>query len=118
MTRDCSENGFALLDALIALAIFGVITGMFVQAVNSSAMASRHAAASRQAILIAQSRLALAQELDELSQSGREAKFTWRAQIGRYAAEDGPGVEKVTVVVSDTVTGRPVTSLTSLRLAR
>lgn len=113
------EGGFALLDALLALAIFGIITGMFVETVNSTALARRHTALSQQAILVAQSRLALAEELDEFGPSGRDGAFAWRSEVMPYpGGGNGHELEKVTVIVSDPVSGRTLTSLSSLRLAR
>ena len=114
-----SEGGFALLDALIALAIFGVMTGMFVEVVHSTALARRHVAESRRALLVAQSRLALVQEIDDLDPSGRDGEFLWRAQIARYpGVENGHGLEQVTVSVNEAVSGRTVATLKTLRLAR
>jgi len=119
MTRSSSEGGFALLDALIALAIFGVMTGMFVEVVHSTALARRHVAESRRALLVAQSRLALVQEIDDLDPSGRDGEFLWRAQIARYpGVENGHGLEQVTVSVNEAVSGRTVATLKTLRLAR
>lgn len=119
MNQRRSERGFALLDALVALAIFGVMTGMFVEVVQSSAMARRQVGDSRAALLVAQSRLALMQETDDLEPSGRDGKFLWRAKVERYpGVENSRGLEQVTVSVLDRGTGRTVTALKTLRLAR
>lgn len=119
MTRRASESGFALLDALVALAIFSVMTGMFVQVVHSSAMARRHVTESQRALLVAQSRLALAQETGDIAPSGRDGTFLWRTQVVRYpGAANSHGLEQVTVSVADAVSGRTVTTLKTLRLAR
>jgi type II secretory pathway component PulJ len=119
MERPPSDAGFALLDALIAFAIFAVMTGMFVQVVHSSAITRRHAAETRAALLVAQSRLAAVAETDAPESSGREGRFHWRAQVSRYpGVENSRGLEQVTVSVTGSATGRTVTTLKSLRIAR
>jgi hypothetical protein len=113
------EEGFALMDALLAVAILGVILGMFVETVQSTAMARRHAADSRHAILVAQSRLALAIESDGLPPSGRDGTLAWTSSVSRYpGTENSQGLEQVTVRVTDGASGRILASLSTLRLVR
>ncbi len=113
------EQGFALMDALVALAILGVILGMFVETVQSTAQARRHAADSRQAILVAQSRLALAVESDGLPPSGRDGAFQWSSSVARYPGSDNSqGLEQVSVRVADAASGRVIATLSTLRLVR
>jgi type II secretory pathway component PulJ len=57
-----NDEGFALLDAMVALAIFAIMSALLFQTVSSTVLAKRHVADSRRAILIAQSRLAELQE--------------------------------------------------------
>ena len=114
------EAGFALLDALVALAVFAVVTAMFVQVVHSSALARRESAERRAATLVAQSRLALVQETGDAARSGTEGGFRWRAEIAPYpaTAAGAPPLQLVTVTVLGSATGRPMAVLKTLRLAR
>lgn len=114
-----SEAGYALLDAMVALAILGIILGLFIQVAQSSLLVRARAADSRQAILIAQARLAEALESDEPEPSGRDGAFAWRTQTARYPGTDnGHGLEQVTVIVSQGAQGRTLARLSTLRLAR
>jgi type II secretory pathway pseudopilin PulG len=119
MIRRSQEDGFALMDALVALGILGVILAMFVQTVHSTVTARRHAADSSRAILVAQSRLALAVESDGLPPSGRDGDLAWSSTIVRYPGTlDSQGLEKVTVSVAERLSGRALVTLSTLRLAR
>lgn len=118
------EQGFALVDAMVALAIFAVMTGLLFQTVSSNAMAKRHVVQSRRAILIAQSRLAELQDQDSfnaLQAGGRDSNFVWRTQVDRFAqaaTDNSHGLETVSVAVTDSATGRVIVTLSSLRLSR
>jgi type II secretory pathway component PulJ len=117
------EAGFALFDALIALGIFAVMTGLLFQTVSSTAMAKRHVSQSRRAVLIAQSRMAELQGQDSstaLQPGGKDGNFLWRAQVDRFAGsatDNSRGLESISVAVTDAATGRTVVTLNSLRLA-
>lgn len=117
--RRVGEAGFALLDALVALAVFAVVTAMFAQVVHSSALARRESAERRAATLVAQSRLALVQETGDAVRSGTDGDFRWRAEIAPYpATAGGPPLQLVTVSVLGGASGRPMAVLKTLRLAR
>lgn len=119
-----NEEGFALLDAMVALAIFAIMSALLFQTVSSTALAKRHVADSRRAILIAQSRLAELQEehsTNVLQTDGRDNNFVWRTNVdrlGNTALENSRGLEKVSVTVSNSKTNRDIVTLRSLRLAR
>jgi len=119
-----ARNGFALVDSMVALAIFAVMSALLFQTVSSTVIAKRHLADSRQAILLAQSRLAELQDADSantLQDSGRDGNFLWRTKVERQAEtanDNGQGLETISVAVSNASTGRIVVRLKSLRLAR
>jgi type II secretory pathway component PulJ len=124
IVRSNSENGFALLDAMVALAIFAVMSALLFQTVSSTVLAKRHVIDSRRAILIAQSRLAQLQDENSnivMQSDGREGHFVWRASVDRLAetaSDNSRGLEQVSVTVSNARTNRAVVTLKSARLAR
>lgn len=122
MKRGQAQAGFALLDALVALAVFAIVAAMFAEVVHSSAIARRISAERRAATLVAQSRLALIQEVGDAARSGVDGDFRWQADVTPYPALEGaPPLQLVTVTVTVTVakrTGnRPAAVLKTLRLA-
>ena len=66
------EAGFALIDAMVSLAILGVVLGLFFEVVQTTLDARRHAAASRRAVLVAQSQLALAETSRSMAASWQD----------------------------------------------
>ena len=113
------EAGYALMDAMVALAILGVMLGLFFQVVQTTLAARRHAAESRRAVLVAESQLAVAQVRRDLSASGQEGSMVCRTAVQPYAGQpNGRGLEQVTVTVTDRASGRPLTALATLRLSR
>jgi type II secretory pathway pseudopilin PulG len=119
MKRVDSEAGFALLDALIALAIIGVISAAFAQVVQGSVLARRQAETATAATHLAQARLDLALERADPAASGRLADFAWVVHTERYAgADNGPGLERVRVEVTRPGTRKVLARLETLRLAR
>ena len=114
-----SESGFALIEAIAALGVIAVISGMFLMTVQSSAQARRHVEQVRAGTLVARSRLDQAVALARFDASGRDGAFDWSARVAPYAgAANGPGLQEVTVTVSDHASGAPVAQLRTLRLAR
>lgn len=119
-----SRNGYALIDAMVALAIFAVMSALLFQTVHSTALTKRHLADSRRAILIAQSALSELQDEEAagvLRQGGRVGRFIWRSSAERLAdsaKDNSKGLETISVAVIDSATGKVVVSLQSLRLAR
>lgn len=114
-----AEAGFALVEALVALGAIGVVSGLFMAAVQSSALAEGHLREVRRATLVAQSRLAQALVLGEPDSAGSDGPFLWSTTARPYSGTpNGPGLERVTVTVRDRASGRTVASLETLRLAR
>lgn len=118
------RNGYALVDAMVALAIFAVMSALLFQTVHSTALTKRHLADSRRAILIAQSALSELQDEESvgaLQQDGRVGRFVWRSNVERLAEsakENSKGLEKISVAVIDSANGKIIVTLQSLRLAR
>ncbi len=113
------EAGFALIDAMVSLAILGVVLGLFFEVVQTTLDARRHAAASRRAVLVAQSQLALAETSRSMAASGQDGALRWRTSVEPYAGQaNSRGLEQVTVTVTDGLSGRPQVALSTLRLAR
>jgi len=119
MTIPLREQGFALIEAVVALAVIGVVSAMFLGAVTSTAQARRHVADARTATLVARSALDLAVASGRGGISGRDGAFVWSSAVTPYTgAANGPPLQDVTVMVRDAQSGRTVTSLRTLRLAR
>lgn len=118
------EQGFVLVDAMVALSVFAVMSALLFQTVSSTALAKRQLVESRRAILIAQSRLAELQDQDSINSlqtGGRDGNFAWRTTVERSpsgATENSRGLETVSVTVTNPATGRVIVTLKSLRLAR
>ncbi len=119
-----NRNGYALIDAMVALAIFAVMSVLLFQTVHSTAITKRHLADSRRAILIAQSALSELQDEEgagALREGGRVGRFIWRSNVERLAdsaKENSKGLETISVAVIDSATGKVIVTLQSLRLAR
>ena len=115
------ESGFALLDALIALAIIGVVLGSFVAVVHSTILTRRHTADIRRAVLLAQSRLAAAEAGDTRIAHGYQPPYDWRMTTSAFAGDGGLApagalpLEQVNSVVGDG-RGHPLVRVSTLRL--
>ncbi len=122
MNRRNSDAGYALIEAMVALALFAAMTGMLFQVIESTANARQHLTDARQAALIAQSRLAELQAAPAGDVSeGRNGRYRWQASIEPYRVEargNSRGLERITVTVTSAVSGRKVATVSSLRLAR
>lgn len=118
------RNGYALVDAMVALAIFAVMSALLFETVSSTATAKRHLVDSRHAIMVAQSKLSELQDedgSDALQSGGRAGRFNWRSNVETMvdsAKDNSKGLENISVVVTDPATGRIIVALKSLRLAR
>lgn len=116
-----AQRGFALLDALIALAITAVVLGGFVSVVDTSLRTRAHVAEIRAAVPVAQSLLAAATAGAAASSMGRLGGFEWRLTTEPYFAPatalqgGGRPLERVTVEVGRSA-ARPVVTLTTLRM--
>ncbi|MEJ1970187.1 MAG: prepilin-type N-terminal cleavage/methylation domain-containing protein [Rhizomicrobium sp.] len=121
--RPSRQNGFALIDVLVALAILAVSLTALFRVIADSAARTRDAEAHRAAELIAQSELAaagIAYKLNEGPVTGAEGPFAWWMEASPYGgnAESSAGtLWFVTVGVQLRTGGSPLVVLRSLRLA-
>lgn len=113
------EHGFALVEALVALAIVAVMSGLFFQTLSGSARAAKGIEARRLAVLIAQSQLAAAQGgAIRSGDEGNSAGLHWslsREPWGQGARSSGLALERLRVSVSTPGSSRPVVTLESLQ---
>jgi type II secretion system protein I len=115
-----STEGFALIEALVALAVFATMTALLYQAVVSSASLQRRIADKKLAVLIAQSALDQIEGDDRSFAAGQSGNLIWKAEVQRYAGGAISGSERLqqlTVSVSNRATGQIVLQIKSLRLA-
>lgn len=105
------ESGFALIDAMVALGLLAMTTAMFVAAVQSAALARRHAALVDRATLIAQSALAQAIAGPSSTHAGRDGDLAWQAEVRPWSGR----LEQITVTVSRPPDRHPVARLATLR---
>ncbi|MDT0508407.1 type II secretion system protein [Novosphingobium sp. MMS21-SN21R] len=113
------ERGFALVEALVALAIIAGMAGLFYQTLTGSIEASRGIEARRIAVLVAQSQLAAAEAgAIRSGDEGDSAGLHWTVSIEPWdqgARSGNLTLERVQVAVSAPPSLRPVMSLESLR---
>lgn len=123
MTRGDAE-GFSLVETLVALAVIAASSGLLFESISTSLTLSRTLAARREAVLLAQSLLAAATapgEAPAIAAQGASRGLAWRITRSRRGggARDGDvAVEDVRVEVLDQASGRRLTSVHTLRLAR
>jgi type II secretory pathway component PulJ len=110
-------NGFALLEALIALAALALVGAMFVGVVQSSALACRHAEQLREAVLVARSQLARGVVTARRNEEGRAGPYRWTMRVSSYPARSTARLEEVTARVFGEGESALV-ELRTLRLAR
>lgn len=119
------ERGTALVEALVALAVFAAMLGVTYGAITDRSRAARLLQTERQAVGIAQSVLARAGSDIALAPGvvdGREGDFAWQIEMERYQGEGappvgGPPLIEVTVAVHPLDAGKPRVALRSLRVA-
>jgi general secretion pathway protein I len=122
LTRHSSADaGSVLVEAMVAVAIVAMMLAVTYRSVGDSVLRARSAEASRTAMMIAQSRLALAGveiPLQPGETTGVEGAFTWRVSI--TPADGAPSamgqLMSVTVSVRDKGPGDRA-ELSTLRLA-
>lgn len=123
MMANRSENGFALVEAMIGAAIVAVTLAAMYGAITESAARNRMAEARRTALMIAQSELAAVGPIIPAVPGiteGTSGDFYWRIDIEPYAAGPPPSVAGrlclVTVSVED-ARRAPLAHLTTLTLS-
>lgn len=107
------RNGFALAEALVALGVIAVMTGLFFQVMQSHICAGAGLADRELAMLVAQSALARAQAGDPLGQQGGDARFRWVTETSTRAgdARSGRTMTRITVTVTGRAAGRVLATL-------
>lgn len=116
--RPAGASGFALVEALVALAVLAITLGVLLQAGAGAARRLAEAEASLFAVLSAQSLLAAAGIEAKLAPGQRRGSlaggFGWTETIAPLA--DSPRAHAVTIEVTDPA-GRTRARLTTVRLA-
>ncbi len=115
------EAGVALVETLIAAAIICAMLVVWLQSAATAAATERMIADRRAATLIARSALEAASAVaadPQLVAGGATPRFRWQVAIEPYAGGAGPTLQRATVTVTAIATGRPLVTLSTLRLAR
>lgn len=123
MTPHTDAQGFVLVEALTAIALIAIMVAMIAGLIASNAQATGQIERRRQAILIARSALDEAGATSSgaaLGRTGRDGPYSWTVAIEPYGAiaSSAPPMERISVIVSDRETRRPLARLQTLRLAR
>lgn len=114
-----NEQGSVLVEALVAILIVVAMSGVWFDALGSSARQQTKLADRRAALLVARSQLAAAGVIDPLipgETSGSDAGFVWRVTVAPFPAA-GEGIEQVIVAVGRPG-GRDLATLQTLRLGQ
>ena len=93
MMKRRGEDGFTLIEALIALTIMTAIATLLYQSLSSAIRVSAVTDQSETALTIAKSRLAavgIESPLQAGVQEGREGDFIWRIDIRPYLGDGEP----------------------------
>lgn len=115
------EAGVALVETLIAAVIICAMLVAWLQSAATAAATERMIADRRAATLIARSALEAASAVaadPQLVSGGATTRFRWQVAIEPYADGAGPRLQRATVTVTAVATGRPLVTLSTLRLAR
>lgn len=116
------EEGFTLVETLIATFLISATLAMTYQGVANAAATARAVTDRREAVLVAQSVLARARVplgIASPTALGAEGRWTWRIATAPFlnAPDSTMRLEKVTVTVIEARSGRSMVRLSSLRLA-
>lgn len=109
------EQGYVFVETLIAAAIVAAMVAVMFQSVQAVTSRAHALDDRRLAMLIAQSQLAAAGVALTGSAAGVDGAFAWRVEAAPDAGAE-TGLERITVRVDKA--GKPLASLSSLRLAR
>jgi len=124
MTPSLGEQGFSLIETLVALAVIAGMTGLLFETITVNARFAHDVSRRREATLVAQSLLAQASipaGMGEPTMDRRLPGLTWRTtrQSARGGARDSSApLEDVRIDVIDQSDGRRLVSVRTLRLAR
>lgn len=118
-TPGSEERGFALVEAMVALAIVAMMSVLFFQTLAGSAAAAKGIEMRRMAVLVAQSQLAAAQAgAIRPDDDGDSAGMHWSLAVEPWeqgARSGGLPLQRLWVTVSVAGSSRPVVVLESLR---
>lgn len=118
------EQGFSLIETLIATAIIATMMAMTYRTIGGNAQAARAAADRQLAVLVGRSALDLvagAEPGSGLPRRGEQAGMVWRADVKPYgdgARDAGPLLFLVAVEVAKPGAARPLLRLETLKVAR
>lgn len=119
-----ASSGFSLVETLVALAVIAAMSALLFEAVSANARFAQATVKRREAILLAQSLLAAATAPGEqrtMAETGNSQGLSWRVTRvlrGGGARDSNFPLEEVRIAVADRATGRDLTSVRTLRLAR
>ena len=117
--RRVSESGSALIEAVVAVAIVAMMLAVTYRSVGDSVLRARAAEASRTAMMVAQSRLALVGSeipLQPGETTGVDGGYSWRVEIA--PAEAGPSAVGQLLSVTASVRDRGPADRAVLRTLR
>lgn len=123
MIKGPAQSGFALADSLIALAVIAVMTGLLFTTLGSATRTSSQISDRRQAVMVAQSALALANgrlAAAEAGRAGRIGDYRWQIETAPYTGThtaNSVALERITVSVSREGETNTMVMLKSLRIA-
>jgi type II secretory pathway component PulJ len=119
-----AERGSIVIEAMVAALIVAALAAALFQVVASRAISARRLADQRDAVLVAQSRLAAldlrASEVPGM-RSGREGRFVWQWRAVPFHAEEASAagtLALVAITVRSSAAPGPLVMLRSLRLVR
>ncbi len=124
MRSESPEAGFSLVETLVAFAIIAAMSSVYFQAVSANAQFAQNITRRREAVLLAQSLLAAAaapNDSNRMADKGTTQGLIWqvtRANRGGGARDTSVPLEEVQIVITDRSTGRMLTRVRTLRLAR
>ncbi|MEO0030998.1 MAG: hypothetical protein RIS94_756 [Pseudomonadota bacterium] len=118
-----SEDGFLLVEAMVALAIVALVGGMVFETVWQSARTRLTVQHRREAVLLANSVLAAA-TIDgvdmPIAAQGRDGSLDWHVTRESFAQDDdrsGQPLQQVSVTITDAADGRQLARLDGLKAA-